>query len=44
MQPTFNPEGNSEWVLVEKLSYKWLHKYTRGDVAVLWYEAETILR
>lgn len=37
MQPTLNPGATgSEWVLVEKLSYKWLHKYSRGDVAVLW--------
>jgi signal peptidase I len=41
MQPTLNPGGGSsdqgsEWVLVEKLSYKWRHKYSRGDVAVLW--------
>ncbi|KAF5833879.1 mitochondrial inner membrane signal peptidase [Dunaliella salina] len=36
MSPTFNPLGGSEWVLVEKLSYKWLHQYSRGDVAVLW--------
>lgn len=38
MQPTLNPEGAtlSDWVLVEKISYKWLHRYTRGDVAILW--------
>ena len=39
MQPTLNPgvgHQAPEWVLVEKLSYKWRHKYSRGDVAVLW--------
>ena len=39
MSPTFNPEWSSvsDWVLVEKLSYKWLYEYQRGDVAVLLY-------
>ncbi len=38
MQPTFNPPGSSssDWVLVEKFSIKLLHRYKRGDVAVLW--------
>lgn len=38
MQPTFNPDmgKGSDWVLVEKVSYKLLHRYDRGDVAVLW--------
>lgn len=38
MQPTLNPEGSAspDWVLVEKATYKWLHRYNRGDVAVFW--------
>ncbi|PNW88383.1 hypothetical protein CHLRE_01g027100v5 [Chlamydomonas reinhardtii] len=39
MAPTLNPDGDEQWpdmVLVEKVSYKWLHKYQRGDVAVFW--------
>mmetsp|Transcript_6454 Transcript_6454/g.14333 ORF Transcript_6454/g.14333 Transcript_6454/m.14333 type:complete len:174 (+) Transcript_6454:183-704(+) len=38
MQPTLNPDldKSSDWVLVEKVSYKWFHDYRRGDVAVLW--------
>lgn len=38
MQPTFNPAGSraSDWVLVEKLTIKLLHRFTRGDVVVLW--------
>ncbi len=27
---------NSDWIVVEKISYKWNHKYQRGDVVVLW--------
>ncbi len=39
MQPTFNPDlrMSSDWVIVEKISYKLLHNYHRGDVAVLWW-------
>lgn len=38
MQPTFNPDSSDsrDWVLVEKLSYKWWHNYQRGDVAIFW--------
>ncbi|KAG2495595.1 hypothetical protein HYH03_006195 [Edaphochlamys debaryana] len=37
MYPTLNGDPNfSDLVLVEKVSYKWLHNYHRGDVAVLW--------
>lgn len=47
MQPTINPDldtsqastsGRSsyEWLLVEKISYKLLHTYHRGDVVTLW--------
>lgn len=37
MQPTLNPEpGQKDWVLVEKVSYKLLRRYQRGDVAVFW--------
>ncbi len=38
MQPTFNPDlrASSDWVLVEKVSYKMRYAYGRGDVAVLW--------
>jgi signal peptidase I len=43
MQPTLNPQirargarGQQDWILIEKLSYKVLHRYNRGDVAVLW--------
>ena len=38
MQPTFNPPGatGSDWVLVEKLTIKALHRHTRGEVVVLW--------
>mmetsp|Transcript_12428 Transcript_12428/g.22237 ORF Transcript_12428/g.22237 Transcript_12428/m.22237 type:complete len:166 (-) Transcript_12428:74-571(-) len=37
MQPTLNADPDyRDWVLVEKISYKWLHRYSRGDVAVMW--------
>ncbi|EFJ43524.1 hypothetical protein VOLCADRAFT_119055 [Volvox carteri f. nagariensis] len=37
MWPTLNEDPYfSDLVIVEKISYKWLHKYQRGDVAVLW--------
>lgn len=38
MQPCLNPAGSTaaDWVLVEKLSIKFLRKYTRGEVVVLW--------
>ncbi|PNH10360.1 Mitochondrial inner membrane protease subunit 2 [Tetrabaena socialis] len=38
MWPTLNGEGRfwRDVVVVEKLTYKWQHKYQRGDVAVLW--------
>ncbi|GLC43380.1 hypothetical protein PLESTF_000427300 [Pleodorina starrii] len=37
MWPTLNEDPYfGDLVLVEKISYKWLHKYQRGDVAVLW--------
>jgi signal peptidase I len=45
MSPTFNPgastsgrgSGDScDWVVVEKVSYRLLHSYHRGDVATLW--------
>ncbi|KAL6751533.1 mitochondrial inner membrane signal peptidase [Haematococcus lacustris] len=38
MQPTLNTDiaSGCEWVLVEKVSYKWLRRYSRGDVAVFW--------
>ena len=41
MQPTLNPDLSqpSDWVLVEKISYKWHHKYERGELAVLRYDA-----
>ncbi len=37
MWPTLHGTGWSDLVLVEKVSYKWFHKYQRGDVAVFWY-------
>lgn len=37
MQPTLNADPYvSDWCFVEKVSYKWLRKYERGDVAVFW--------
>ncbi len=37
MQPTLNGDpARSDWVLVEKVSCKWLHHYERGAVVVLW--------
>ena len=38
MQPTLNDEARvfNDYILVEKVSYKWLHRYQRGDIAVLW--------
>lgn len=38
MQPTFNPpeSTSNDWVLVEKVSVKWLHRYERGAIMVLW--------
>lgn len=37
MQPTLNNDPEqSDWVLVEKISAKWLKKYQRGSVVVLW--------
>ncbi|GFR39876.1 hypothetical protein Agub_g378, partial [Astrephomene gubernaculifera] len=37
MSPTLcGDSGSADIVIVEKVSYKWLHKYQRGDVAVLW--------
>lgn len=38
MWPTLHGTGWSDLVLVEKVSYKWFHKYQRGDVAVFWYD------
>lgn len=37
MQPTLNPDTDSrDWVLIEKVTYKLLHRYTRGEVVVFW--------
>jgi len=37
MQPTLNGDPDiCDWVLVEKLTCKWLYQYERGSVVVLW--------